>query len=101
MLAAIVQYFYDNERRFWVLTDLESEFAKNFEDFANNCTRLTLTDSGNRISPRELQRPEFPLGNTKAKETPETSKCVGRKDITALFMAVKNIKPQGHHFYGL
>ena len=48
-------------KSFSALTDVESEFAKNFEDFANNRARLTLTDSGNRISPRELQRPDFPL----------------------------------------
>src|SRR6185436_2563001 len=48
-------------KKFSTLTKLEVDFAKSFEDFENNRARLTLKDSGNRISPKELQNPDFPL----------------------------------------
>ncbi len=47
--------------KFSVLTKLETELAKGFEGFKDNRARLTLTDSGNRISPKELQKPDFPV----------------------------------------
>jgi hypothetical protein len=50
-----------NTRRFSPMTKLETDIAKNLPDFTINRARLTLTDSGHLISPRELQKPDFPL----------------------------------------
>jgi len=50
-----------NIKKFNSLTSFEVNFSKSFEGFENNRARLTLTDSGNRISPKELQIPDFPV----------------------------------------
>lgn len=43
------------------LSDIEQRFLNVSTDFTNNRARITLTDSGNVISPRELRTPDFPL----------------------------------------
>lgn len=65
-------------KKFSVLTKLETDFAKTLPGFADNRARITLTDSGNSVSPKELQKSDFPF----------PCHCLLRKDtiyITAAF----------------
>ena len=65
-------------KSFSSLTKLESEFAQVLPDFRNNRARLTLTDGKNRISPRELRQPDFPM----------PCKCLMVKDTIFITSAV-------------
>ncbi|MGB8195290.1 MAG: hypothetical protein WCF67_25360 [Chitinophagaceae bacterium] len=47
--------------KFLKQNELEKKFKDIIPGFESNRARLTLTDSGNRISPRELQTPDFPM----------------------------------------
>lgn len=64
--------------KFAVLTEREVDLAKSLEDFVNNRARLTLTDVGNRISPAELQKPDFPF----------PCECVLKKDTIFITTAL-------------